>query len=187
MALKPVRAQQVRRPEWKQNWTVPHSGSVLPILAVLQLESRHRRSKLPKHHPLIILNIFIHFLAISFNSILNFFWLKRPNTSARTVVPLTTPLVISLRQVIGGQMLTCCLLSYYCGSCEVCVVQCVGQSFLLLHHICQQAGCGLRQGPDAIECCAVQLQRCSDWTAASWRWQALILFRCTGRTVVWCC
>jgi len=26
-ALKPVRAQQVRRPERKQNWTVPHYGS----------------------------------------------------------------------------------------------------------------------------------------------------------------
>ena len=30
-ALKPVRAEQVRRPEQKQNWTVPHCGSVLPI------------------------------------------------------------------------------------------------------------------------------------------------------------
>ena len=30
-ALKPVRAEQVSRPEWKQNWTVPHCGSVLPI------------------------------------------------------------------------------------------------------------------------------------------------------------
>ena len=76
-ALKPVRAEQVRRPERKQNWTVPHCGSVLPrpicyslytvdggastelstpraCLAVLQPESRHRRPKLPKHHPLII-------------------------------------------------------------------------------------------------------------------------------------
>ena len=83
-ALKPVRAEQVRRPERKQNWTVPHCGSVLPRpirlslrpwsyslytvdggastelstprarLAVLQPESRHRRPKLPKHHPLII-------------------------------------------------------------------------------------------------------------------------------------
>jgi len=70
-ALKPVRAEQVRLPEWKQNWTVPHCGSVLPIclrpvyalyiLAVLQPESRHRRPKLPKHHPLIIWNIFVHF------------------------------------------------------------------------------------------------------------------------------
>jgi len=30
---------------------------------------------LPKHHPLIIRNIFIHFLAISFTSIFNFFFL----------------------------------------------------------------------------------------------------------------
>jgi len=27
-ALKPVRAEQVRQPERKQNWTVPHCGSV---------------------------------------------------------------------------------------------------------------------------------------------------------------
>ena len=81
-ALKPVRAEQVRRPERKQNWTVPHCGSVLPRpiclslrpwsyslytvdggasterstprawLAVLQPESEYRRPKLPKHHPL---------------------------------------------------------------------------------------------------------------------------------------
>jgi len=30
-ALNPVRAGQVRRPERKQNWTVSHCGSVLPI------------------------------------------------------------------------------------------------------------------------------------------------------------
>ena len=30
-ALKPVRAEQVKRPERKQNRTVPHCGSVLPI------------------------------------------------------------------------------------------------------------------------------------------------------------
>ena len=30
-AVKPVRAEQVRRSERKQNWTVPHCGSVLPI------------------------------------------------------------------------------------------------------------------------------------------------------------
>ena len=30
-ALKPVRAEQVRRPERKQNWTVLHCGSVSPI------------------------------------------------------------------------------------------------------------------------------------------------------------
>ena len=35
-ALKPVRAEQVRRPEWKQNWTVPHCGSVLPICLSLR-------------------------------------------------------------------------------------------------------------------------------------------------------
>ena len=35
-ALKPVRAEQVRRPEWKQNWTVRHCGSVLPICLSLR-------------------------------------------------------------------------------------------------------------------------------------------------------
>jgi len=35
-ALKPVRAEQVRRPEWKQNWTVTHCGSLLPICLSLR-------------------------------------------------------------------------------------------------------------------------------------------------------
>ena len=35
-ALKPVRVEQVRRPEWKQNWTVPYCGSVLPICLSLR-------------------------------------------------------------------------------------------------------------------------------------------------------
>jgi len=35
-ALKTVRAEQVRRPEWKQNWTVPHCGSVLLICLSLR-------------------------------------------------------------------------------------------------------------------------------------------------------
>ena len=35
-ALKPVRAEQVKRPERKQNWTVPHCGSVLPICLSLR-------------------------------------------------------------------------------------------------------------------------------------------------------
>ena len=35
-ALKPVRAEQVRRPERKQNWTVPHCGYVLPICLSLR-------------------------------------------------------------------------------------------------------------------------------------------------------
>ena len=30
-ALKPVRAEQMRRPKRKQNWTVPHCESVLPM------------------------------------------------------------------------------------------------------------------------------------------------------------
>ena len=156
-------------------------------ISCLAAREQTSAAQITKASPPYNMKYFNLFFGIIFQFYFNFFWLKRPSTSARTVVPLTTPLVISLRQVIGGQMLTCCLLSYYCGSCEVCVVQCVGQSFLLVHHICQQAGCGLRQGPDAIECCAVQLQRCSDRTAASWRWQALILFRCSGRTVAWCC
>jgi len=35
-ALKPVRAEQVRRPKRKQNWTVPDCGSVLPICLSLR-------------------------------------------------------------------------------------------------------------------------------------------------------
>ena len=35
-ALKPVQAEQVKRPEQKQNWTVPHCGSVLPICLSLR-------------------------------------------------------------------------------------------------------------------------------------------------------
>ena len=35
-ALKPVRAEQVRRPERKQNQTVPHCGPVLPICLSLR-------------------------------------------------------------------------------------------------------------------------------------------------------
>ena len=35
-AVKPVRAEQVRRPEWKHNWTVSHCGSVLPICLSLR-------------------------------------------------------------------------------------------------------------------------------------------------------
>jgi len=31
-ALKSVRAEQVRRPERKQNWTVPHCGSVFAYM-----------------------------------------------------------------------------------------------------------------------------------------------------------
>jgi len=36
-ALKPVRAEQVWRRERKQNWTVPHCGSVLPRSICLSL------------------------------------------------------------------------------------------------------------------------------------------------------
>jgi len=102
-AVKPVRAEQVRRPEWKQKWTVSHCGSVLPICLSLRyvgsihiscLAAREQTSaaQIAKASPLIIWNILIHFLALFFNSIFNFFWLKRPSTSARTVVPLTAPL-----------------------------------------------------------------------------------------------
>jgi len=57
-----------------------------PWLAVLQPESRHRQPKLPKHHPVIIWNIFIHFLALglSFNSIFNFLHWSGP---VRVLVP----------------------------------------------------------------------------------------------------
>ena len=33
-ALKPVRVEQVRRPERKQNWTVPHCGSVFLTISL---------------------------------------------------------------------------------------------------------------------------------------------------------
>jgi len=35
-ALKPVRVEQVRQPELKQNWTVLHCGSALPICLSLR-------------------------------------------------------------------------------------------------------------------------------------------------------
>jgi len=100
-ALKPVRAEQVRRPKWKENWTVPHCASVLPICISLRpvgsihiscLAAREQTSaaQIAKASPPYNMKYFI-FLALSFNSI--FFWLKRPSTSACTVVPLTTPLI----------------------------------------------------------------------------------------------
>jgi len=101
-ALKPVRAEQVRQPEWKQNWTVPHCGSVWPICLSLRpvvfihiscLAAREQTSaaQIAKASPPYNMKYFYSFLALSFNCI--FFWLKRPSTSARTVVPLTTPLI----------------------------------------------------------------------------------------------
>ena len=71
-ALKPVRAEQVRRPEWKQNWTVPHCGSVLPIRLSLRplgsihiscLAAREQTSaaQIAKASPLIIWNILFIF------------------------------------------------------------------------------------------------------------------------------
>jgi len=94
-ALKPVRAEQVRRPEWKQNWTVPHCGSVLPICLSLRpvasihissLAAREQTSaaQIAKASPLYNMKYFDWFLALSFNSVFNFFWLKWPSTSART-------------------------------------------------------------------------------------------------------
>ena len=83
-ALKPVRAEQVRRPEWKQNWTVPHCGSVLPLCLSLRhvgsihiscLAAREQTSaaQIAKASPPYNMKYFIHFLALSFNSIFNFF------------------------------------------------------------------------------------------------------------------
>ena len=81
-ALKPVRAEQVRRPEWKQNWTVPHCGSVLPICLSLRhvgsihiscLAAREQTSaaQIAKASPPYEIFLFI-FLAPSFNSIFIF-------------------------------------------------------------------------------------------------------------------
>jgi len=89
-ALKPVRAEQVKRPERKQNRTVPHCGPVLPICLSLRpvgpihiiIETFLIISCSPRADvggpncqsitPLIIWNIFIHFLALSFNSVFYF-------------------------------------------------------------------------------------------------------------------
>ena len=103
-ALKPVRAEQVSRPEWKQNWTVPHCGSVSPMpkpvgsihIGCLAAREQTSAAQIAIASPPYNMKYFIHFLALSFNSIFNFFWLKRPSTSARTVVPLTTPLIHEL-------------------------------------------------------------------------------------------
>jgi len=103
-ALKPVRAEQVRRPQRKQNWTVPHCGSVLPIclslrpvgsihISCLSAWEQTSAAQIAKASPPYNMKYFNSFLALSFNSIFNYFWLKRPSTSARTVVPLTTPLI----------------------------------------------------------------------------------------------
>jgi len=101
-ALKPVRAEQVRRPERKQNWTMPHCGSVLPICLSLRpvgpihiiIETVSIIFCSPRADiggpncqsitPLIIWNIFIHFSALSFNSIFNFFDWSGP---IRVLVP----------------------------------------------------------------------------------------------------
>ena len=103
-ALKPVRAEQVRWPEWKQNSTVPHCGSVLPICLSLRpvrsihiscLAAREQTSaaQIAKASPPYNMKYFYSFFGIIFQFYFKFFWLKRPSTSARTVVPLTTPLV----------------------------------------------------------------------------------------------
>jgi len=48
---------------------------------------------------------FYSFLALFFNSIFNFFELKRPSTSARSVVPLTTPLSKADKSAARNQQL----------------------------------------------------------------------------------
>ena len=81
-ALKPVRAEQVRRPEWKQNWTVPHCGSILPICLSLRpvgsihiscLAAREQTSaaQIAKASPLII--YFYSFSGIIFQFYFYFF------------------------------------------------------------------------------------------------------------------
>ena len=77
----------MRRPERKQNWTVPHCGSVLPICLSLRpvgsihtscLAAREQTSaaQIAKASPpcnIYIIFYFYSFLALSFNSIFNFF------------------------------------------------------------------------------------------------------------------
>ena len=114
-ALKPVRAEQVRRPEWKQNWTVQYCGSVLPIclslgpvgsihISCLAAREQTSAAQIAKASSPYNMTYFYSFLALSFNSIFNFFWLKRPSTSARTVVPLTTPLIIAAAGIVCGRV-----------------------------------------------------------------------------------
>jgi len=84
-ALKPVPAEQVKRPECKQNWTVPHCWSVLPICLSLRpvgsihiscLVAREQTSaaQIAKTSPPYNRKYFYSFLALSFNSIFLFFW-----------------------------------------------------------------------------------------------------------------
>jgi len=83
-ALKPVRAEQVWRPERKQNWTVPHCRSVLPIclslrpvgsihISCLAAREQTSASQIAKASPPYNMKYFYSFLALSFNSIFNFF------------------------------------------------------------------------------------------------------------------
>ena len=87
-AVNPVRAEQVRRPEWKQNWTVPHCGSVLPKcrpiclslrpvgsihISCLAARKQTSAAQIAKASPPYNMKYFYSFLALFFNSIFNFF------------------------------------------------------------------------------------------------------------------
>ena len=77
-ALKPVRAEQVRRPERKQNWTVS-VGSIHIIIETVLIISCSPRADIGGPtcqsitHPPYNMKYFYSFLALSFNSIFNFF------------------------------------------------------------------------------------------------------------------
>ena len=110
-ALKPVRAEQVRWPERKQNGLCHTVGlfclyalSLRPVgsIHISCLAARQQTSAAqiatkasPPCNMKYFYSFFWHYLSILF---LIFFWLKRPSTSARTVVPLTTPLDIGRLQ-----------------------------------------------------------------------------------------
>jgi len=96
-APEPVRAEQVRRSEWKQNWTVPHCGSVLPICLSLRpvawgsihiscLAAREQTSaaQIVKASPPYNMKYFYSFLALSFDFIFDFFDWSGP---VRVLVP----------------------------------------------------------------------------------------------------
>ena len=118
-ALKPVRAEQVRRPEWKQNWTVPLCGSVLPICLSLRpvgsihiscLAAREQTSvaQIAKAPAPYDMKYFCSFFGIIFQFHFWFFLTEAASTSARTVVPLTTPLLKTRVRVMRFVMTTSC-------------------------------------------------------------------------------
>ena len=99
-ALKPVLAEQVRRPERSQ---VPGRVSVSVSLTLTEKKTGPVRSKKPTQaeqkrsesihrQPRASTRLYTRFWPYIFQTHFSFFWPKRPGTRARTVVPLTTHL-----------------------------------------------------------------------------------------------